>query len=135
MARFIIIRLLQSVVAFFGILMITFFLLRASGDPLALLLGPGFSPERIQAIREDMGLDKSWGEQFVVYLNNLAHGDLGESLLAKKQVTTMIGEALPNTLKLMVPSFTLAMILAFILGVLAATYRNSWWDNVVKFVD
>jgi peptide/nickel transport system permease protein len=134
MARFIIIRLLQCVVAFFGILIITFFLLRASGDPLLLILGPNFTPEQVVSIKEDMGLDKSWGEQFVVYLNHLAHGDLGESLLAKKKVTTMISEALPNTLKLMVPAFVLAMILAFILGVLAATFRDSWWDNVVKFI-
>jgi peptide/nickel transport system permease protein len=134
MARFIIIRLIQCVVAFFGILIITFFLLRASGDPLLLIASPNFTPEQVQAIKEDMGLDKSWGEQFVVYLNHLAHGDLGESLLAKKKVTTMISEALPNTLKLMVPAFVLAMILAFILGVLAATFRDSWWDNVVKFI-
>jgi len=134
MVRFIIIRLMQCVVAFFGILIITFFLLRASGDPLMLIASPNFTAEQIETIRTSMGLDKPWGEQFGIYLNNLLHGDLGESLLIKKKVTTMISEALPNTLKLMVPAFTLSMILAFILGVLAATYRNSWWDNVVKFI-
>jgi len=134
MGRYIIIRLMQCVVAFFGILIITFFLLRASGDPLMLIASPNFTAEQIEAIRTEMGLDKPWSEQFGIYLSNLAHGDLGESLLANKKVTTMISEALPNTLKLMVPSFTLAMILAFILGVLAATYRDSWWDNVVKFI-
>ena len=46
----------------------------------------------------------------------------------------LIRQALPNTLKLTVPSFILSMILAFILGVLAATYRDSWWDNLVKFL-
>jgi ABC-type dipeptide/oligopeptide/nickel transport system permease component len=134
MARFISIRLLQCVVAFFGILFITFFLLRASGDPAALLASPNFSPEQVQAIRVELGLDKSWGEQLGIYLSKVAHGDLGESLLQKKPVITKIGDALPNTLKLMVPSFVLAMILAFILGVLAATYRDSWWDNIVKFL-
>jgi ABC-type dipeptide/oligopeptide/nickel transport system permease component len=134
MARFIVIRILQIIVAFFGILIITFFLLRASGDPAALLASPNFSKEQVQALRVDLGLDKSWGEQLGIYLNNVAHGNLGESLLKKKAVLTMIGEALPNTLKLMVPSFGLAMILAFILGILAATYRDSWWDNLVKFI-
>jgi ABC-type dipeptide/oligopeptide/nickel transport system permease component len=134
MTRFIIIRLMQCVVAFFGILIITFFLLRASGDPLMLIASPNFTKEQIETIRTSMGLDKSWGAQLGIYLNNLAHGDLGESLLYKKKVSTMVGEALPNTLKLMVPSFVLAMILAFILGVLAATYRDSWWDNIVKFL-
>jgi len=134
MARFIVIRLIQCIFAFFGILIITFFLLRVSGDPAALLASPNFSPEQVQALRVDLGLDKSWGEQLVIYLNKLAHGDLGESLLQKKPVITKIGDALPNTLKLMVPSFVLAMILAFILGILAATYRDSWWDNIVKFL-
>jgi peptide/nickel transport system permease protein len=134
MARFIVIRLIQSIFAFLGILIIVFFLLRASGDPAALLSSPNFSPEQVQALRVDLGLDKSVGEQLVIYLNNLAHGDLGESLLSNKKVITKIGEALPNTLKLMVPAFGLAMVLAFILGVLAATYRDSWWDNLVKFI-
>jgi peptide/nickel transport system permease protein len=134
MARFIVIRLLQCVVAFFGILLITFFLLRASGDPSTLLASPNFSLEQVEALKADLGLDKSWGEQLGIYLKDIAHGDLGESLLKKKLVTTMIGDALPNTLKLMVPSFVLAMILSFILGVLAATYRDSWWDNLVKFI-
>lgn len=134
MTRFIVIRLIQCVVAFFGILIITFVLLRASGDPSMLLASPNFSAEQVAAIKADMGLDKSWGEQLVIYLNDIVHGDLGESLLQKKPVITKIGDALPNTLKLMVPSFTIAMILAFILGVLAATYRDSWWDNIVKFL-
>jgi peptide/nickel transport system permease protein len=134
MSRFIVIRLIQCVVAFFGILIITFFLLRASGDPAMLLASPNFSAEQVQALRVELGLDKSWGEQLGIYLNNIVHGDLGESLLQKKPVITKIGDALPNTLKLMVPSFAIAMILAFILGVLAATYRDSWWDNIVKFL-
>ncbi|MDD5338325.1 MAG: ABC transporter permease [Dehalococcoidales bacterium] len=134
MARFIVIRLLQCVVAFFGILLITFFLLRASGDPSTLLASPNFSLEQVQALKAELGLDKSWGEQLGIYLNSIVHGDFGESLLKKKAVGIMIGDALPNTLKLMVPSFVLAMILSFILGVLAATYRDSWWDNLVKFI-
>jgi len=114
MARFIVIRLIQCVVAFFGILILTFLLLRASGDPLMLIASPNFTAAQIETIRADMGLDKPWGEQLGIYLNNLAHGDLGESLLYKKKVSTMIAEALPNTLKLMVPSFILSMILSFI---------------------
>lgn len=134
MTRFIVIRLLQCIVAFFGILFITFFLLRVSGDPAALLASPNFSPEQVQELRVELGLDKSWGEQLGIYLRNIVRGDLGESLLQKKAVIAKIGDALPNTLKLMVPSFALAMVLAFILGILAATYRDSWWDNLVKFL-
>jgi ABC-type dipeptide/oligopeptide/nickel transport system permease component len=134
MARFILLRILQGILALIGITVIVFFLLRLSGDPMMLLASPNFSAEQVQHIKEQFGLDKSYGEQFLDYMKNVLRGDLGESLTRHKKVITMVGEALPNTLKLMVPSFTLSMILAFILGVLAATYRDSWWDNIVKFL-
>ncbi|MGD0779867.1 MAG: ABC transporter permease [Dehalococcoidales bacterium] len=134
MARFIIIRLLQAIVALIGITMIVFFLVRASGDPMSLIAAPNMSQEQYNNIKARLGLDKSWGEQLWIYLKDLAHGDLGESLVRGKTVATMIGEALPNTLKLTIPSFILSMLLAFFLGILAATYRDSWWDSLVKFL-
>jgi ABC-type dipeptide/oligopeptide/nickel transport system permease component len=134
MIRFILIRILQCIIALVGIVIIVFFLLRASGDPMALVASPNMTAEQVKAIKESLGLDKSWGAQFVIYMNKTLHGDLGESIFRHKSVTTMVGESLPNTLKLMVPSFSLAMILAFILGILAATFRDSWWDNLVKFL-
>jgi peptide/nickel transport system permease protein len=134
MARFIIIRLLQACVALVGITVIVFFLLRVSGDPMQLLAAPNMSTEQYNAIKTRLGLDKSVGEQLLIYVKDLAHGDLGESLIRQKPVTTMIGESLPNTLRLTVPSFILSMLLAFFLGILAATYRDSWWDSLVKFL-
>jgi peptide/nickel transport system permease protein len=62
------------------------------------------------------------------------HGDLGESLVRERHVIDMIKESLPNTLKLIIPSFIITMLLAFILGIMAATYRDSLWDNGVKFL-
>ncbi|MHB8104708.1 MAG: ABC transporter permease [Dehalococcoidales bacterium] len=134
MLRFIIIRLFQALIALVGITMIVFFLVRTSGDPMALIASPNMSAEQYAAIKAKLGLDKSWGEQLWIYIKDISHGDLGESLVREKPVTTMIGESLPNTLKLTVPSFILSMVLAFILGVLAATFRDSWWDNLVKFL-
>ncbi len=134
MARFIIVRLLQAIVALIGITVIVFFLVRASGDPMQLLATPNMSQAQYEAIKSRLGLDKSWGEQLWIYVKNLAQGDLGQSLVREKPVTTMIKESLPNTLKLTVPSFIIGMFLAFVLGILAATFRDSWWDNLVKFL-
>jgi ABC-type dipeptide/oligopeptide/nickel transport system permease component len=136
MVRFITIRLLQAIVALVGIVVIVFLLLRISGDPMSLIASQSqfMSEEQYNEIKSQLGLDKSWGEQLVIYVEQLAHGDLGHSLFRDKSVGTMVIESLPNTLKLTVPSFILAMIFAFMLGVLAATYRDSWWDNVVKFL-
>jgi peptide/nickel transport system permease protein len=134
MTRFIIIRVLQSIVALFGIIIIVFFLVRASGNPMNLIASPNLSTEQYNAIKHRLGLDKSYGEQLVIYLKDLAKGDLGDSLVRQRPVIGMIKESLPNTLKFVIPSFVLAMLLAFFLGVLAATYRDTFWDNGVKFL-
>ncbi len=134
MTRFIILRLIFTFVALIGIVIIVFFLVRASGDPLSLLSNPNLTEEQYEHIKERLGLDKSWGEQFIIYMGDLAQGDLGESLLRERPVIDMIKGAMPNTLKLILPAFALSMILSLILGVLAATYRDSFWDNGVKFL-
>jgi peptide/nickel transport system permease protein len=134
MIRFIIIRLLQSLIALVGIIILVFFLVRASGDPLSLLSSPNMTKEQYAAIKAKWGLDKSWGEQFLIYMGDLARGDLGESLVKEKPVIEIIGQALPNTLKLVVPAFIIGMLLALILGITAATYRDTIWDNGVKFL-
>ena len=134
MTRFIIIRILQSIVALFGIITLVFFLVRASGNPLDLLANPSMTPEQYNAVKARWGLDKSWGEQFLIYMKDILRGDLGESLVREQPVTGMIKNALPNTIKLIVPSFLIGMTLAFILGITAATFRDSFWDNGVKFL-
>jgi len=101
---------------------------------MSLLANPNMSEEQYEHIKERLGLDKSWGEQLVIYMGDLAQGDLGESLLREKPVIDIIKQALPNTLKLIIPSFAIAMLMSLILGVLAATYRDSFWDTGVKFL-
>jgi peptide/nickel transport system permease protein len=134
MIRFIVIRFLQSIVAFFGIMVLVFFLVRASGDPTVLLRSTTSTPEAIDLLRHKLGIDKSLGTQFWIYLKDYAKGDFGESYTQQRSVTTMVAEALPNTLKLGIPSFFIGMLLALFLGVLAATRRDSFFDNGIKFI-
>ncbi len=134
MTRFIIIRLLQAVVAIIGIAVMVFFLVRAAGDPLELLKNPNMTEGQYEAMKVRLGLDKSYGEQFIVYMGDLAQGDLGTSLLKQRPVIDMIKESLPNTLKLTLPAFAIGMTLALALGVLAATRRDTFWDQGVKFM-
>jgi peptide/nickel transport system permease protein len=134
MIRFIVIRLFQSLIALIGIIILVFFLVRASGDPLSLISSPNMTKEQYAEIKAKWGLDKSWGEQFLIYMGDLARGDLGQSLVKERPVIEIIGEALPNTLKLVVPAFIIGMLLALFLGITAATYRDSIWDNGVKFL-
>jgi peptide/nickel transport system permease protein len=134
MARFIIVRLLQTFVALIGISILIFVLVRASGDPADLFRTASSTEEDIARIRHNLGLDKSVPEQYWIFVTDLAQGDLGDSLIKKRPVTEMILERLPNTLSLAVSSFFISMILAFLLGVLGATRRDTWMDNGVKFI-
>ena len=134
MTRFIIIRLIQTVIALFGIAVLIFVLVRASGNPVDLMRSATSTPEQIEAIQKKLGLDKSYWEQFGIFIADLAQGDLGRSFIKDRPVSDMIGESLPNTLKLTVPAFVISMVVATVLGVFAATRRDSWLDNLVKFV-
>ena len=134
MVRFIIIRLIQSVAAVVGIAILIFTLVRVSGDPALMLATATSTEEDIQQIRVNLGLDKSIPEQFWIFLTDVVKGDLGESLFKKRPVTEMIGEALPNSIRLVLPSWFIAMLGAVLLGVLGATRRDSIFDNGVKFL-
>jgi ABC-type dipeptide/oligopeptide/nickel transport system permease component len=134
MGRFILVRLLQTILALIGISLLIFILVRASGDPTMLMRTSTTTEKEIANIKQVLGLDKSQPEQYWIFVKNLAHGDLGESLIKRRPVTEMIREALPNSLKLALSSFAVSMILAFALGVLAATRRDGWLDNGVKLL-
>jgi len=134
MGRFIVMRLLQTVVALIGIAILIFVLVRLSGDPALMLATATSTEEDIQQIRVNLGLDKSLPEQFWIFLTDVVKGDLGDSLFKKKPVTGMIGAALPNSIKLILPSWALAMLGAVLLGVLGATRRDGFLDNGVKFL-
>jgi ABC-type dipeptide/oligopeptide/nickel transport system permease component len=134
MGRFIIVRLLQTIVALFGISLLVFVLVRASGDPTTLMRTSTTTETEITNIKQQLGLDKSQPEQYLIFLRNLFLGDFGQSLIKRRPVTEMMGEALPNSLKLGLSSFVLSMVLSLLLGVLAATRRDGILDNGVKFL-
>ena len=134
MIRFIIVRILQTIIALLGISILIFLLVRASGDPTDLFRTPSSTPEEIANIRTTLGLDKPITEQYWIFISGLAQGDLGYSYQKMRPVTEMIGDALPNSLRLGISSFVISMLAALLLGVLSATRRDSWLDNVVKFI-
>ena len=134
MGRFIVIRFIQSIVALAGISLLIFVLVRASGDPTMLMRTSTSTEEDIALIKEQLGLDKSQPEQFFIFVKDLSHLNFGDSLIKRIPVTTMIGESLPNTLRLIIPAFLFGMLASLLLGVLSATHRDSLLDNIVKFI-
>jgi peptide/nickel transport system permease protein len=102
-------RLLQAVPVLLGIATITFFIIHlAPGDPMEMLLDPNIrarreiSPEMIEMLRKKYGLDQPIHVQYVKWIKNLAHGDLGESFSYRRPVSTLIAERIPYTLQLSV---------------------------------
>jgi ABC-type dipeptide/oligopeptide/nickel transport system permease component len=134
MIRFIIIRFLQSVLAFFGIIILIFFLLRISGNPADLMRTSITTEEAHQLLIHQFGLDRPYITQFWIFLKGAVHFDFGTSYLKERPVLQIIGDALPNTLRIGIPTFTIGMIISIILGVLAAIRRDSFFDNGMKFI-
>ncbi len=124
-------RAVTSIVTFFAIITLVFFLARLTGDPLAELENdPRISPETLQAIRAMFGLDKPLHEQYVAYIQNLLRGELGYSLHYGRPVMEVILEKLPYTLALLVPAITLSNYLAYKIGLEIGWRRGTRTDVV-----
>jgi len=134
MIRYIIVRIIQAFIAFLGIIVIVFLLLRASGDPAKFMVTPMTTPEQLELLHKQMGLDKPVPTQLWIFFKGMVTGDFGNSYVKRIPVTEMLGDALPNTLKMTVPSFVLGFVISIFLGVLAAVRRDSIFDNGVKFL-
>jgi peptide/nickel transport system permease protein len=134
MGRQFVIRLIQTFVSLIGMSVLIFALVRVTGDPVDLMRTPTTTEAEVANLKEQWGLDKSYPQQYWLFVSGMARGDLGKSLIQGRPVTTMIGEALPSSLSLGVLAFVLGIGLALVLGVTAATRRDTWLDNGVKFL-
>ncbi len=128
-------RLLQALPTVFGILVVCFLLTRAlPGDPAAYFAGLMADAESIEAVRATLGLNKPLPAQFVDYITDLLHGDLGTAVSTGQPVVTELATRLPASLELTLSALLLSFAIAVPLGVLAATRPNSWVDHLCRFV-
>jgi peptide/nickel transport system permease protein len=126
-------RLGAAVPGLIGVVVVTFFLMRAlPGDPAAYFAGNAASKEAIEQVRAKLGLDKSLPEQFVVYVRDLARGDLGQSVTTGQPVRVEMLARLPASLELTLTALLLAVAVALPAGVLAATRPGSLVDQAVR---
>jgi peptide/nickel transport system permease protein len=129
MIQFSLRRILAAIPVVFGVLLVTFFLVRAiPGDPCTAILGEKASPEICERFFVEKGLDKPIPVQFAIYLNDIAHGDFGESIRFKRPITTILIERLPLTVELGLMAVTFAIIVGVPLGIISALRRNSATD-------
>lgn len=122
-------KLAYTLLVLIGVIVITFFI-RPPGDPARVLLGQRADSASVEALREQLGLDKPMPVQIAVYIGNLMQGDLGRSIATNRPVLETIMERLPATALLAFSSIAIATVLGILLGVLASWKANTWLDSL-----
>jgi ABC-type dipeptide/oligopeptide/nickel transport system permease component len=103
----------------------------APGDPVRAKLGTEATPQQVAEERARLGLDQPIPVRYAVWLSDVVHLNLGRSLINGRPVTTLIGDAFPNTLRLAITAFMLSLVIGIPLGSLAAVHRNSRLDAFI----
>ncbi len=128
-------RMVQLVAVMLGISIVTFFLLHlAPGDPARLLAGDRASPEALAAIRAQYGLDQTLWRQYLTFLLNLLHGDIGMSLRFQRPVIALIGQFMWPTLFLTSYVIVLAVPPTIVLAITSARRPGGVADQVIRIV-
>ena len=102
------------------------------GDLAQAILGQAATPENVAAFRRELGLDKPLLERYLSWLGNLLQGDMGTSLANKREISDLIVTRLGNTLFLAATAAIVAVPLAVTLGIIAALYRETWFDKTIS---
>jgi peptide/nickel transport system permease protein len=129
MTQYIVRRLLMAIPTMIGVSFIVFLSLRlVPGDPAIALAGELATPELIEKVRQDLGLDQPLLVQYTLYIGNVLQGDMGNSIRSSLPVTEEIAVRLPRTLLLTFTSLLVAGLIGIPLGIAAATRPNSAFD-------
>jgi peptide/nickel transport system permease protein len=138
MAGYLVRRMLQSLMILVGITLVTFVLLYlVPADPARQIAGRSATAETLASIRQQLGLDLPFYQQYWRYVSNLPQGDLGRSYLQRTEVSELIASRLPASLLLMAGAITCELILGLTMGVVAALRRGRATDQtlmVLSFV-
>ena len=128
-------RLAFGVVTLFVISLIIFLGVEMlPGDLAHAILGQAATPETVAAIRAQLGLDLPAHTRYLNWIGDLMSGDLGTSLASKRPISDLLGARLGNTLFLAMVAAIIAIPIAIVLGILAALYRESWFDKSISIV-
>jgi peptide/nickel transport system permease protein len=125
-------RLIQTVMILIGISFVTFILLYlVPADPARQIAGRSATAQTVENIREQLGLNLPFYEQYLRYLKGLVQGDLGRSYLQKTEVAALIWSRLPASLLLMAGAIFSELAIGLTMGVIAATQRGTRTDNAL----
>jgi peptide/nickel transport system permease protein len=126
--------LFSVVLTFLGLTCVTFFIGRVIPiDPVLAIVGDKASVETYAKVRAEIGLDLPLPVQFWRYLIKVLHGDFGNSVITSQPVLHDLLHVFPATLELSVLALIIGVVLGIPLGVIAATHRGRWQDQVIRF--
>ncbi|WP_231447516.1 ABC transporter permease [Brevibacterium zhoupengii] len=135
MTRFVLTKIFHAIITFVLSGIVIFFGVRMlPGDPALAMAGEEATPERLDAIRADLGLDQPLIVQFLKFLGDIITGDLGESTRTGLAVTEMIATTLPVTLWLSLYAIIVAVIVGITLGMVAERFRGKWPELGSNFI-
>jgi peptide/nickel transport system permease protein len=135
MLQYILRRLLLMIPVALIVSFITFMLIHLiPGDPARVLLGEEATPQALAALHKQLGLDDPIIVQYIRWLGNLLHGDMGQSIQQNEAVSTSIIQRLPVTIELGIAALVYSIVLAIPLGILAAAQKNTIIDWIIGLV-
>ncbi|HEY0181368.1 MAG TPA: ABC transporter permease, partial [Rhodopila sp.] len=133
MLRFVLRRCALALPSLFGLLVLTFVLIRVvPSDPAAAMAGDSATPAQIAQLRHEYGLDRPVWEQFAVYVGKAVRLDFGESAFSHRPVSLDIAQRLPATLELTFAAMAISILVGVPLGVFAALRHNQWPDFALR---
>lgn len=127
-------RLVQAVIAIFGVLTIVFIVMHLSGDPTLLLVPQGASTEMINELRHQLGFDQPLWVQYLGYLKGLARFDFGMSVVQRVPAIDIVASRLPYTVMLAAGALTVAIGIGIPAGVVMATRRGGWLEKILTAI-
>lgn len=136
MATFIVRRLTYAIIVVVLVSLLTFLAMHyLPGDPILIFITQNqftnYSQEQVDSLRHQLGLDKSLPEQYIHWVNNMFHGNLGKSLAYNDKVSTLISESLPITLYYGFIAFVISSLTGIFLGTIAAIRQGKWPDALL----
>ncbi len=129
MLRFLAGKILRALATILFVVTFAFVVLRLSGDPALMMMGPEAPPDAIAAFRAAWGLDQPLWRQYLDYFGAIAQGDLGVSMRDRKPALGLVLERLPITLALMLPALAVKLLVGIPAGIYAALHRDTWIDR------
>ncbi len=130
MLRYVLKRLLLAIPVLLGVTFVMFLIaLITPGDPAVILLGERATPEELATLREQLGLNDPWYQQYFDYVSKAARGDFGTSYRSRTPVFEELMDRFPNTVQLTVAAMAVALLIGIPLGVLSAVKQNTLIDR------